>query len=456
MAGIGFELRKILRRDTFLSDIGAYLYAAMISSGPWMMSVACLALLGIYRVPGFDDHAHEVFRATVIYTYAFSLIYVGLCQFVVTRFLADRLFADDEQAVVSTFITCSAPIMGGGLLLAGFFYSFFPLSLSYRFLGVILFVIVCMIWVGMIFISAVKNYRSVLYAFTAGVLISFFGAFFLGGRFGLTGYLAGYTLGQGVIFFWLLERILVEFPPSGTWNRDLQGYFRKYPDLAIIGFVYNLAIWIDKFVFWLAPDSRVIVQFFVTHDLYEAPVFYAYLTIVPTMALFLIRIETDFYLHYRRYYSQVTGKAPLRLILAEKEKMALMMHRGIRNILIVQGTVTVLSLVFVEQMAALAGLGPLQVPVLRISLVGAFLLVLLSVMIIILFYFDLRGRVLSTLGVFLLSNGFLSGLTVFLGYQFYGYGFTYACLISLLWGYFLLDNAMKNLEFITFSRQPVS
>jgi uncharacterized membrane protein len=456
MAGIGFELRKILRRNTFLSDIGAYLYAAMISSGPWVMSVGCLALLGIYRVPGFDDHAHEVFRATVTYTYAFSLIYVGICQFVVTRFLADRLFADDEQAVISTFITCSAPVMAGGLLLSGGFYYFSPLSLYYKLTGAILFVIVCMIWIGMIFISAVKNYRSVLYAFTAGILTSFFAAFLMGERYGLTGYLAGYTLGQGVIFFWLLERILVEFPPSDTWNNDLKGYFRKYWDLGVIGFVYNLAIWIDKFVFWLAPDSRLIVGSFVTHDIYEAPVFYAYLTIVPTMAIFLIQIETDFYTHYRGYYSKVTGKAPLQLIVAEKEKMALMMRRAVRNILIVQGTVTVLALIFVEQLGAIAGLSPLQIPVLRISLVGALLLVLLSIMVIILLYFDLRQRVLSTVMVFLLSNGLLSWLTVQFGFQLYGYGFTYACLISLLWGYFLLNNAMKDLEYITFSRQPVT
>ena len=90
MAGIGFELKKILRKQTFLSEFTAYLYAAMVSSGPWLMSIICLAVLGMYRGSGLVGvREHEIFRATVIYTYAFSLIFVGLVQLVVTRYLAD-------------------------------------------------------------------------------------------------------------------------------------------------------------------------------------------------------------------------------------------------------------------------------------------------------------------------------------------------------------------------------
>ena len=42
MAGIGFELRKILQRDSLLSLIQAYVYAGIISSGAWMLSVGHL------------------------------------------------------------------------------------------------------------------------------------------------------------------------------------------------------------------------------------------------------------------------------------------------------------------------------------------------------------------------------------------------------------------------------
>ena len=46
MAGIGFELKKILRHETFISELAAYLYAATVSTGPWLISVITLAVLG--------------------------------------------------------------------------------------------------------------------------------------------------------------------------------------------------------------------------------------------------------------------------------------------------------------------------------------------------------------------------------------------------------------------------
>lgn len=454
MAGIGFELRKILRHDSFVSEIKAYAYSALVSSGPWVMSVACLAVLGALRVPGVAAQDNEIFRATVTYSFAFSLIYVGIYQLVFTRYLADRFYENDERITIATFITFAAFVMAGAMVLAFCFYLAFPLPPLYKMLAVILFEIICMIWVAMIFIAAVKNYDSIVYAFAAGISVSIGAAVLLGRPWGLCGYLAGYTLGQAVILFWLLARVFVEFPPSDSWNSDALAYFRKYWDLAAIGFIYNLALWVDKFVFWLSPDARVIVHAFVTHDLYEIPVFYSYLTIIPTLAIFLIRIETDFYDHYRAYYAKITGKAPLDIILKEKNKMAKMIVRSIRDVFVIQGGITLLCIVFAPELVEMASMNPMHIPVLRICLVGSFLLVLLSITIIVLFYFDLRRRVLVTVSVLLALNTVLSYLTVVGGYQFYGYGFTYAYFIALMFAFYMLYDGVQNLEFITFARQP--
>ena len=45
MAGIGFELRKLMRRDSFWGLLRAYGYAGLISSGPWVLSI--LGVMGI-------------------------------------------------------------------------------------------------------------------------------------------------------------------------------------------------------------------------------------------------------------------------------------------------------------------------------------------------------------------------------------------------------------------------
>ena len=47
MAGIGFELRRILRRESFVNLLGAYGLAGIISSGPWVLSVLGVMIIGV-------------------------------------------------------------------------------------------------------------------------------------------------------------------------------------------------------------------------------------------------------------------------------------------------------------------------------------------------------------------------------------------------------------------------
>ncbi|MGC9129213.1 MAG: exopolysaccharide Pel transporter PelG, partial [Acidithiobacillus sp.] len=50
MAGIGFELRRILQRKSYLAMAEAYGYAGLVSSGPWLLSIFGILLLGFLAV----------------------------------------------------------------------------------------------------------------------------------------------------------------------------------------------------------------------------------------------------------------------------------------------------------------------------------------------------------------------------------------------------------------------
>jgi len=47
MAGIGFELRRILDRDSYAATLQAYIYAGLISAGPWVLSILSVLIVGI-------------------------------------------------------------------------------------------------------------------------------------------------------------------------------------------------------------------------------------------------------------------------------------------------------------------------------------------------------------------------------------------------------------------------
>lgn len=455
MAGIGFELRRILVKGSYLSELGAYLYAALISSGPWLMSIFTLSVLGLFREQTLSNVEHEIFRSTIIYTYAFSLVYVGFFQLVTTRYLADEFYLGRLESSMRCFWTCCATVLVIGTPLAALAYLQFEISALYKLLAVMLFIVVSLIWLAMIFISAVKDYIQIVIAFAVGTVISIAGALWLSRFFGPEGNMIGYLAGQMVIFFWLLARLIAEFPVGPIWDRTMFTYFITYWELAAIGIIYNLAIWIDKIVFWLAPDGRTIVPYFRTHDFYEGPIFFAYLTIVPTLAIFLMKIETSFYDHYRMYYAKVMDNHPLSAILEEKGRLVEALHASLREILIIQGAITCLCIAFAPEIIALAQLTPIQVPIYRIALTGAFLQVLLSVVIIILFYFDLRKDVLIISTIFLTTNCGFSWLSTRMDAAFYGYGYCYSCFVALFVAYWMLDWNLRNLEFITFARQPI-
>ena len=46
MAGIGFELRKLLNKRSYTGLLQAYAYAGIISSGPWVLSIVGIMLIG--------------------------------------------------------------------------------------------------------------------------------------------------------------------------------------------------------------------------------------------------------------------------------------------------------------------------------------------------------------------------------------------------------------------------
>lgn len=97
MAGIGFELRKILKRDTLSSIIEAYGIAGIISSGPWVLSILALLVIGIISIGViYPSYLIIQFLISVTYMMAGSLILSGTVQILFTRFVADSLFLKED------------------------------------------------------------------------------------------------------------------------------------------------------------------------------------------------------------------------------------------------------------------------------------------------------------------------------------------------------------------------
>ncbi len=456
MAGIGFELRRLLRKETFIGEVQAYLYSTIISSGPWLLSVFCLAFLGIYFARRLDTAEQMLFRVSVVYCYAFSLIITGPVQLAATRYLADRHYAGDDEATVPAFITVLAVTLPLQAALAIWFLGRIEAGLIFKLAAGTLYLTISGIWLSMVFLSAAKDYRSIVLAFFVGTCLSLVGSVFLGDRMGLDGLMAGYVGGQILIFLSLVLRIVIEFEVAGRFSRGVLEYLFGRVSLVAAGLALNLGIWIDKMVFWWSDEAKVIDGLLASHQLYETSTFLAYLTIIPSLSYFLIKVETDFYDQYRTFFTAITRKRAFGSIREMKARMSTTLSEGLRSILIIQGATTGLALYLAPWLMAEMNLSALYLGVLRAAILGAFLQSLFLLTVIILFYFDLRGQALVLSLFFLTANGLLSWLSLKLGFPYYGYGYALASLLSLLLGAAMLEWGLKNLEYLVFAKQPVS
>ena len=71
------------------------------------------------------------------------------------------------------------------------------------------------------------------------------------------------------------------------------------------------------------------------------------------------------------------------------------------------------------------------------------------------FSFDFRNLCMILTVVYLVTNTVFTYITIELGLEFYGYGYTISCFVSLLVGFYLFAKKMDRLEYITFMRQPI-
>ncbi|MFH0920446.1 MAG: exopolysaccharide Pel transporter PelG [Fibrobacterota bacterium] len=455
MAGIGFRIQKILAEDTYTGSLKAYFYAAAISAGPWLFTILSVGLLGFFSATHLSVTDHDTFRAMVVYSYAFSLILTGAFQMVVTRYLSDRFFSLDEDAVLPTYMIVLLLATLFNTAVGTVFYGFSTLPMQIRVLGVVLFAVVSNIWLAMVFLTALRDFKAIFRAFIAGMAVSILLGIGLCAVRGLFGLVLGFTLGQGLILALLTRAVFAEFRYVKSLNREFFHYFSRYPQLVLIGLCYNLAIWIDKFLFWfLSPGERIRDNFFFC-PVYDSALYIAFLAIVPSLSLFLIRIETSFYNHYRDFYGAITLRQPLSVIREKKALLVDSLNLSIQRLLRLQGVFTLALILLAPYLVNAFGLEWRQVPLLRVGLLGTFLHVLLLILTIIILYFDFRNLCLFVTALFLGTVTSFTIVTIRLGYAWYGYGYTAACLVTLVIGFLLFARKLRDLEYLTFMQQPV-
>jgi uncharacterized membrane protein len=453
MAGIGFELRKILKHDTLFGVARAYAYAGLISSGPLILSIFGILIIGVMSLAFvIPKYAIVQFQISVTYLIALSLILTGPLQLSFTRFISDRLFEKRDDLVLSNYngVVLVSTIASGLVGVVAMLVGFKSEPLAYRVLMVAGFVVISNIWIAVIFLSSVKQYRQILFVFLIGYGCTVAFALMLN-RHGLSGLLGGFVAGHLVLLGGLSGLIYRNYRSGRLISFEVFDKRFAYPTLALVGLFFNLGVWLDKFMFWYSPGTGApVIGPLHASVIYDIPVFIAYVCVMPGMATFLVRIEADFVEYYDAFYDAVRSGATLRHINDMRDMMVGSVRAGLYEIIKIQVVVLLLIFAFGSNVLGALNISPLYMPLLTVDVIAASLQVVLLGLLNVFFYLDARRTVLKLCVAFVVLNGALTWITLQMSPNTYGYGFALALLILVVGAVLTLDRKFAKLEYETY------
>ena len=451
MAGIGFELRKLSRRDDLLGVVEGYAYSAIASTGPWLFTIVALSGVVMFGSRFISAADMAEFRLIIIYNFAFSLIVSAPMAMISMRHLADSIYVKNVSDAPSMLLTGILFTFAIEIpLVLGFYGYYVQLPITVRLLAMANFFVVTAIWLTCVFLTALKDYRRLSVTFVAGTGMALASASAAAPFWGVTGILTGFTAGLALLLCLLIGRVLAEYPYRTLRVFRFTKLFRRYWELALSGLIYNLAIWIDKFVMWASPQRSVLQNGMVSYPDYDSAMFLAYLTIVPAMASFVLNVETDFFEKYVAFYRDIQHHVNFGRIEQDHQSIIGSILRAARNFIVLQGTISLASILLAPYLFTTLNISFLQLGMFRIGVLGAFFHVMFLVMTILLSYFDIRRMTLAIQTLFLVLNGIGTIAAMKFGFQFYGYGYFVATIVAFALTFLAMSRVLNRLPYQTF------
>ena len=414
MAGIGFRLNRLLSSDDFGDRIGGAFSAVLISGGPLIMAIFCM--LGVAAMPAWHQPAfrYDIFVSVTTHTYFISMVAFGVWEFVIVRYLADILFLRQERKVPWLFVVVAGASGAVAGVLAVVFFSATDLPVPIKVVAPLLTASLALIWASTVLLSACRDFGSIVLAFLAGTIVVLALTATIGSdpRLGTAGMLMCYAAGQFVTFVFLAWAILREF---GTAMRPIPGisvYFKEHRPYVFLGTLGALLPWIDKIVFWHASGTGTkVARYLWSSPDYDLGMFLATLSILPSLAFFVGRVETGFYARIRRFLNLMEAKENLEQIELARQEMTQDILANGGAVALMQALSTAICFFGSWFLEAHLGLPPGAADVFRLGVFASAFFVLNMFNNVIALYFDRPALVVKNLAIYVVLSGALSALS---------------------------------------------
>lgn len=459
MAGIGFELKKLLHKKSALGYLEACSYTAIVTIGPFILMISMVLFIQamLRSIPG-SYLIEQLFLASVIYPLLFSQVVSSGFAMLITRFVADKLYNREYDSVLPSLYGVTALVLIAASIPAILFLWNAPLQFSLKIVTYVLYMELSIIWIQGVYLTALKNYVKIIQAYAAGVVIAAALAYaavktlFVELAFGLV---AAVDIGMFFVMAMLMLNIMKFFPATNNRHFSFLEYFERHLSLFFINLFYYLSLYCPVFFIWNSHLAVKVAGTYVLAPVYDVATFYAFLSIMPMIIVFVISTEINFYDKYAAYFKLITGKGNYREIEDAKREMLQVLWSEIRNLMEVQLVVTFVFLALGNYLLPRVGLTYASINIYNVLVLGAYLAGMTQFILIIMLYFEDRRGALGIAAFFLTANSAFNYISLLAGENTYGFGLFSAAFLTLAAAMLRLVYYTNRIDYFVFCSQPI-
>ncbi|SFG26202.1 exopolysaccharide Pel transporter PelG [Oribacterium sp. WCC10] len=461
MAGIGFSLKKLFDKKGIMNLCKAYGYAGIVTIGPMILGVALLAGVSMLaQISGLSEHDRELLNCMLTYSLLVALLVTTFFNMVVTRYVSDMIYQGRNTGIMPSFYGVSVI----ELVICAVIYTPFLIISSENAVQCILCLwlamVLIIVWTEMIYLTAIKDFNSIVLSFTISLMFGFLVAliFVLMGKGSVESFLSCVILSYGILAVRQQKLLLDYFPKSRGSNFSFLKYFDKFPTLALSGALIRIGLFGHLIVMYFGPLRVQVSGGFYGAPEYDVPALVSFFSLLITTISFVISVEVNFYPKYSDYYGLFASKGAIKDIkLAEKEMLDVM-ERELIYLGCKQLFTTVLFVVIGAPVMKylFPGISSLSLAIYKFLCVGYGVYAIAnSIMLIQLYFADYEGAFTGTVLFSLVSTGATLWQILYGDVQFFGAGFFIGALAFYFYSLVRLNWYTKRLSYFLLARQQL-
>lgn len=460
MAGIGFELKKLFKKEGIISTVFAGVYATVVTIGPTIMVILALNLM-YFLLPyvNVSYHDREVLSSTILYVFIFSLVISSPLNIILSRYTADKIYQENYDSILPALdmgnLLLAILVVLTGVPFGAAMYFIGELPLSYIFTSYLFYSGLVFTFYYMTFITILKEYRKITYSFLfsllAGILFSCIAVFWW--KFSVVdGILDALAISFNLIAVLLMARLRRNFRNHDRNNTEVLHYFKEHRLLFAANAFYILGLYSHNFIFWFLSDYQVTVaNVFISAPVYDVVTYLAMLSNISVLVIFVVNVETKFHTAYKFYCESIIG-ASGKDILQAKARMIEVLRRELLYIVQMQMIINICVFVLVIAFASDLGITGRILTMYPVMSVAYMILYLVQSMMIFLYYLDdAKGAALAGF-IFMLGTVVGSCISVRLSAVFAGGGVLFGAFLGFTVVFFRIRSKLIHLDEHIFCR----